>query len=186
MLAGWHTAYEPRALVGMQVPTTMRGLWSQRKRWARGQGEVLRVHLGEVSRLRNHRLWLVSLESLASLLWIVVLVASLVLTALAIVFGDGAGLFGFGFGFAWGIAIALVATVQLVVALTLEHSYDPTSLRALLLGPLYPLAYWTISAAAAVHSQTVALLRGPREERVVWDVPREELNSKGGAGGRIR
>jgi biofilm PGA synthesis N-glycosyltransferase PgaC len=186
MLAGWHTAYEPRALVGMQVPTTMRGLWSQRKRWARGQGEVLHVHLGEVSRLRNHRLWLVSLESLASLLWIVVLVASLVLTALAIVFGDGAGLFGFGFGFAWGIAIALVATVQLVVALTLEHSYDPTSLRALLLGPLYPLAYWTISAAAAVHSQTVALLRGPREERVVWDVPREEFNSQGGVGGGVR
>ena len=28
--------------------STMRALWAQRKRWARGQGEVLHVHLGEV------------------------------------------------------------------------------------------------------------------------------------------
>ena len=49
MLAGWHTGYEPQALVGMQVPGTMRGLWAQRRRWARGQGEVLHVHLGQSS-----------------------------------------------------------------------------------------------------------------------------------------
>ena len=47
LLAGWHTAYEPHALVGMQVPSTLRALWAQRTRWARGQGEVLHVHLGD-------------------------------------------------------------------------------------------------------------------------------------------
>jgi GT2 family glycosyltransferase len=47
LLAGWHTAYEPAALVGMQVSSTLRALWAQRKRWARGQGEVLHVHLGD-------------------------------------------------------------------------------------------------------------------------------------------
>ena len=45
LMAGWHTAYEPRALVGMQVPSTLRALWAQRTRWARGQGEVLHAHL---------------------------------------------------------------------------------------------------------------------------------------------
>ena len=53
LLAGWHTTYEPNALVGMEVPTTLRSLWSQRKRWARGQGEVLRTHLAEVVRWRS-------------------------------------------------------------------------------------------------------------------------------------
>ena len=64
LLAGWLTTYEPKALVGMEVPSSIRALWAQRTRWARGQGEVLRVHLGEVLRWRNHRMWLLGLESL--------------------------------------------------------------------------------------------------------------------------
>ena len=96
LLAGWHTAYEPRALVGMEVPTTIRALRAQRKRWARGQGEVLHVHLGEVSRWRNHQMWLLSFESLASLVWVVAIVASLVLAVLAVTVGGGSDLFGFG------------------------------------------------------------------------------------------
>ena len=55
LLDGWQTAYEPRALVGMQVPASLRALWMQRKRWARGQGEVLHVHFFEVSRWRNRK-----------------------------------------------------------------------------------------------------------------------------------
>ena len=31
LMAGWHTAYEPYALVGMQVPSTPRALWAQRR-----------------------------------------------------------------------------------------------------------------------------------------------------------
>ena len=47
LIAGWQTAYEPRAVVGMQVPSSLPALWAQRKRWARGQGEVLHAHLRE-------------------------------------------------------------------------------------------------------------------------------------------
>jgi biofilm PGA synthesis N-glycosyltransferase PgaC len=36
LLSGWHTAYAPEALVGMEVPTTVKALWAQRKRWRRG------------------------------------------------------------------------------------------------------------------------------------------------------
>ena len=70
LIAGWQTAYEPRAVVGMQVPSSLPALWAQRKRWARGQGEVLRAHLREVFRWRNHRMWLLGLESVASLIWV--------------------------------------------------------------------------------------------------------------------
>jgi poly-beta-1,6-N-acetyl-D-glucosamine synthase len=100
LLAGWQTVYEPRALVGMEVPSTLRALWAQRTRWAHGQGEVLHVHLGEVSRWRNHRMWLLSLESLASLFWIVALVATLVVAALALALGGAGDLFAFTVG--WG------------------------------------------------------------------------------------
>jgi poly-beta-1,6-N-acetyl-D-glucosamine synthase len=178
MLAGWETVYEPHALVGMQVPSTLRALWAQRTRWARGQGEVLHVHLRDVTRWRHHRMWLLALESLASLIWVVALAASLVITALGIALG-GEDLFGFAL--AWGVAMAAVAMFQLIVALSLEHAYDPTTLRTFLLAGPYPLAYWIISAAAALRAQTVALLRGPRKQRVVWDIPREPLET--GLGG---
>ena len=67
--------------------------------------------------------------------------------------------------------------IQLSVAIALEHAYDPTSLRAMLVAVLYPVGYWLVAGCAALRSQTVALLRGPRGTRVVWDIPRESLEA---------
>jgi poly-beta-1,6-N-acetyl-D-glucosamine synthase len=172
LLAGWETVYEPHALVGMQVPSTLRALWAQRKRWARGQGEVLHVHFAQVIRWRNHRMWMLAGESVASLVWVTALGVSLVIAVLGVRIG---GDDPFGLAIAWGIAIAVVATVQLIVALTLDRSYDPTILRAFLVAVLYPVAYWIVAAMAALRSQTIALVRGPRKQRVIWDIPRERL-----------
>ena len=173
LLRGWHTAFEPRALVGMQVPESVGALWMQRKRWARGQGEVLHVHFDEVRRWRNRRLWLLGFEALASLLWVGALTLALVIATLGIVIGVGEDEFGFALG--WGVAIALVATIQTTVALTLEHAYDRSIFRPLLFGVLYPLAYWIISGLAALHSEVSSLFRGPSERRVVWNIPRQPL-----------
>ena len=175
LIAGWQTAYEPRALVGMQVPSTLPALWAQRKRWARGQGEVLRTHLREVCRWRNHRMWLLGLESVASLIWVFFLLCSLVLSALILLFGEDLGLSGVGL--AWGMAISVVATLQLTVAVALSYPYDHFDVRAMLLGPLYPLLFWLISACAAVNQQLTALIRRPQDQGVVWDIPRERLDS---------
>jgi biofilm PGA synthesis N-glycosyltransferase PgaC len=173
LLNGWHTAYEPRALVGMQVPASLGMLWAQRKRWARGQGEVLHVHLREVTRWRNRRMWLLSVEALVSLVWVLALATALVFAAFEIVLGDSGG--SFGYALAWGIAISFVALIQMVVALSLERGYDRTIIRPLLLGAAYPLAYWMLAAVAALHSETAALVRGPNEHRVVWNISRERL-----------
>ena len=83
LMAGWQTGYEPRALVGMEVPSTLRALWAQRKRWARGQGEVLHAHLRAVSRWRQHRMWLLSVESVASLARVVSMALALSLAIAA-------------------------------------------------------------------------------------------------------
>ena len=151
LLAGWETVYEPHALVGMQVPSTLPALWAQRKRWARGQGEILHVRFGEASRWRNHRMWLLSFEALASLLWVVALSASLdrrahrtrahgprALRSRARL-GDrdrGRGHDPAG----------LSPSVS-------EHPYDRTIPRAFLLGALYPPLYWLINAAAALRTE---------------------------------
>src|SRR5436190_19011749 len=174
LLAGWQTAYEPHALVGMQVPVTLKALCAQRKRWARGQGEVLRTHLGEVARWHNHRMWLLAAESVASFVWVLGLVAGLLIALLAVAI-TGHELFGFGL--AWGIAIAVLATMQATVALWIETDYDPRGWRAYLIEPVYPIVFWIVSAGAALRSQTAGLARGPREQRVVWDIPREKIDA---------
>jgi poly-beta-1,6-N-acetyl-D-glucosamine synthase len=175
LMAGWQSGYEPRALVGMQVPSSLSALWAQRKRWARGQGEVLHARLHDVFHWRNHRMWLLGLESVASLVWVICLGCSLVLSVLNVAFGDSVGFFGLGL--AWGIAISVVATVQLIVALALGFRYDRWDVRSMLVGAIYPLLYWLVSAGAALNQQLSALIRGPRERRVVWDIPRERLDS---------
>jgi poly-beta-1,6-N-acetyl-D-glucosamine synthase len=178
LLAGWHTAYEPRALVGMQVPSTLRALWAQRKRWALGQGEVLRRHFGTVMRWRNRRLWLLAIESSASLLWVMALALSLIASGLALLTGAGVGIFGFSL--AWGIAISVIATMQLAFALRIDFPYDRRAAIAFVIGPLYPIAYWTISAAAALRCETVGLLRGPSKRHVTWDIPRARSDVESG------
>jgi biofilm PGA synthesis N-glycosyltransferase PgaC len=159
----------------MEVPTTLRALWAQRRRWARGQGEVLHVHWRVVMRWSNRRLWPIALESFASLLWILALVAALILATLALITGRGVTIFGYGL--AWGIAIAVVGLLQLAFALGVEWRNDRLAVLVYALGPIYPLAYWLISASASVRAELPALLSGPRRERVVWDIPRESVEA---------
>lgn len=41
---GWSIRFEPRALVYAESPSTVRGLWKQRVRWARGLLQTMRMH----------------------------------------------------------------------------------------------------------------------------------------------
>ena len=106
----------------------------------------------------------------------VAVLASFVFTVLGVLLDEGEN--PFGFALAWGIAIAFMATLQMIVALTLERSYDRSVFRALLVGALYPVAFWLISATAALHSEVAALVRGPRGSRVVWNIPREHIDGQ--------
>jgi biofilm PGA synthesis N-glycosyltransferase PgaC len=171
LLAGWHTSFAPNALIGMQVPSTLSSLWAQRRRWARGQGEVLHRQLGPVLRWRNRRMWPLLIESLWSLLWVLGLALTLVLATLDAITGRDLPLVGFGM--AWRVAIAVIALIQLAVALAIDRPHNPRVTRFFLLGPIYPLGYWAISAAAALRAETVALVTGPRREGVVWNIERE-------------
>jgi biofilm PGA synthesis N-glycosyltransferase PgaC len=178
LLAGWHTSYEPEALVGMEVPSAGRALWAQRRRWARGLGEVLHVHLRELMRWRHRRLWPLALEGIASLVWIILVAGFYALVVLIVVFTDVGvpSAPALVLLFASGIAISVVATVQLAFALGLDLPYDRLAVLAFLLGPLYPLAWWIISAAAALRAELPAAMRGPTGRRVVWDIQRDAVS----------
>jgi poly-beta-1,6-N-acetyl-D-glucosamine synthase len=175
LLAGWHTTYEPGALIGMQVPANLRSLWAQRRRWARGLGEVQHEYLGRVLRWRQRGMWPVLLEGLVSLVWVLVWALALLFAAIGL-FVPGWDTIS-GVAIASSIAIALVCTAQIAFALAIDSRHDPRALRAFLLGPLYPLFFWAISALAAAREQPWALIRGPTSERVVWDIAREPADT---------
>jgi poly-beta-1,6-N-acetyl-D-glucosamine synthase len=176
LLAGWHTTFEPAALCGMEVPSTMPSLWAQRRRWACGQGEALHIHLRTAMRWRNRRMWPLALEAAGSLAWVIGLALALVATTINLLAGTPLPLLGFGI--AWGIAIAVVALLQLSFALSIERRYDRRAGLAFILGPLYPLGYWAISAAAALRTEVPAAISGPREDRVIWDIERERIDTQ--------
>jgi poly-beta-1,6-N-acetyl-D-glucosamine synthase len=171
LLAGWETTYDPRALIGMRVPTSLRALWRQRRRWARGQGEVLRTHARRLAGWRNHHLWPVFVESFLSLAWIALAALVLAVTAVRLAVDDSSDV-TFLFP-AWGVAVAVITAIQFLVALSIERRYDRTASLALLCGPLYPAAYWLVNAFSALTSELPALIFGPRGERVHWDTVRE-------------
>jgi len=171
LLAGWQTTYEPKALVGMEVPATLRSLWAQRSRWARGQGEVMHKHLATALRWRNRHMWPIAFEAVGSLAWVYALVVALVAAVVNELAGEPFPILGFGL--AWGIAIAVVAMIQLGLALLIERPYDQRALVGYLLGPLFPIGYWTITAFAALRNEGPATVSGPRDRRVVWDLERD-------------
>jgi biofilm PGA synthesis N-glycosyltransferase PgaC len=174
LLAGWHTSFEPAALIGMEVPTTLGSLWAQRRRWATGQGEVLHTYFRTVLRWRNRRMWVLAGETAGSLAWVIGLAAALILATIDALSGSDIPIIGFGL--AWGIAVSVIALLQLSIALVIDHRYDHRAALAFFCGPLYPLGYWAISASAALRSEGPAAISGPRNERVIWDIERESID----------
>ena len=60
LLAGWETLFEPHALVGMQVPSTLRALWMQRNAGLADRARSCTLTSATVIRWRNHRMWLLA------------------------------------------------------------------------------------------------------------------------------
>jgi biofilm PGA synthesis N-glycosyltransferase PgaC len=178
LLAGWHTTYEPAALIGMEVPAGMSALWAQRCRWARGQGEVLHEHLRSALHWRRHGTWPIALESILSLLWAAAWAFAVVLAAIDVFVPSWDTIAGFAI--TWGVAIAVVGSLQVAFALSIDSRYDAHVLRAFLLGPLYPLFFWLVSALAALRAELPAMVRGPGKGQVTWNIPRDHADTPSG------
>jgi biofilm PGA synthesis N-glycosyltransferase PgaC len=163
--------YEPRALFAMQVPETLSDWWAQRTRWSRGLAQVLRYNAGVMRKWKTRRMWPVWIEGVTSTFWSHLFFIAAAFWALAI----SAGVFDFAgnpMPNFWGLLIASVLMVQIAVGLILDGRYDSSVRRFYLWAPFYPLIYWMLTAAAAVHSSLPGLLSSP-DEPVTWQQKRQ-------------
>ena len=167
----WDIRYEPKALVWMQVPETLRGLWRQRRRWAVGLGQVLRRHGGILFHYKNLRFWPVAYEAILSILWSVCFV---ILTALWIL--------SYSMGIPpvgahpipnfWGMIIATTCIFQLTVGVLLDRYYDRSIRPYAAVAVLYPMLYWALMSTITFFFTPIGFF-GRRPKITLWKTERE-------------
>jgi biofilm PGA synthesis N-glycosyltransferase PgaC len=163
--------YEPRAICWMKVPLTLRGLYRQRLRWARGLMQVLHKHADVMVHWKTRRLWPVFVESALSILWAICFV---VLTTIWIV-SYSIGLPPIGASpipNLWGMTIATICLVQLFAGAWVDRRYDPGIVRFVPYAVWYPIVYWAFLAVTTVVALPW-LFRRPGRRSVRWDTARE-------------
>lgn len=165
--------YEPRAVVGMSVPITLRGLLRQRLRWGRGLVQVLLKHGVILFRWRNRRNWPVIIEAILSLVWwhvlVVVMVLGLTLAAVDLAGYEQISPFPWG----WVAAVVTIALGQLSAGLLIDRRYDPSAAAALGPMPWYPIGYWFVVGCTTLLSTIPTLIRPHGGPNVTWKVDRE-------------
>jgi biofilm PGA synthesis N-glycosyltransferase PgaC len=162
--------YEPRAVVGMQVPETLTGLYRQRKRWATGLAQVLRRNASMFGDWRTRRLWPVFGEAILSVTWAYTAVAMITFWIVSY----SVGLKPLGANPVpnfWGMVIATVALVQLAVGVWLDRHYNRRVGRFYLWAAMYPLFYWMLMLFITVVATPGALF-GRRGRTSHWKTER--------------
>jgi poly-beta-1,6-N-acetyl-D-glucosamine synthase len=161
--------YEPRAMIDMRVPQTFRGLWRQRRRWAKGLAQVLSRNAGIWLQWRARRLYPVYVEALLSIVWaycFVILTAMWLFTWIG-----GMPLLGATpIPAWWGMLIATGSLIQLGLGVLMDRKYDPSIVGSYWWAALYPVAYWVQMAAITAVATPAGLLRSHGGGR--WQTPR--------------
>jgi biofilm PGA synthesis N-glycosyltransferase PgaC len=181
--AGWDVRFEPRALVWILMPESLRGLWKQRLRWATGGAQVLRKNIDVVLHPTQNHLWPLLLELLLSLLWSYLLLAVLVLWLAGLVLPHGT---------VWpvgsplipqrsGVLLGSTCLVQFALSKWLDSHYDRGLGRNYYWMIWYPLAYWLINTAATVVGFPRALKLG-EGKRARWVSPDRGVHLRARAG----
>jgi biofilm PGA synthesis N-glycosyltransferase PgaC len=170
--AFYDVRYEPRALVWMRVPRTLRGLVVQRRRWALGLAQVLRRYGRVAVSWKMRRLWPVYYEASLSILWAYCFV---ILTTFWII-SYAMGIPPVGVSPIpnwWGMTIGTLCLVQLATGVILDARYDRTVARYFPVAVIYPVVYWMLQALITVFTTPAGLIRGGRKGAVTqWKTHR--------------
>ena len=166
--AGYELAYEPRALFGIPAPTSIGALHRQRRRWAQGMWEVLRLH-GELHETRNSSLLPMAAQAIASAGWMAITLASALLWIMQLTTGlDIAPAFEPMTALRLlGIATTLFV-LQTVLACLWESDYRPGCWRVVPYAVLFPLYYWCVIVPSFIMGAYAATASAPGRH-ALWE-----------------
>ena len=174
-LAYWGILYEPRAVCWILVPESLRGLWRQRLRWARGGMEAALRHSGTMLHWTRRRMWPVLVELVVSTAWcyavFLVLIAWLLTQVVPAWIPPRLQVATLLPGWS-GSLLAIVCLLQFLTGLTVDRQYEGRGLiRQLFWAIWYPAFYWVIAAGTSVVALPLALRYRGRTGHATWQSP---------------
>jgi biofilm PGA synthesis N-glycosyltransferase PgaC len=170
--AGWDVLFEPRAITWILMPETLRGLWKQRLRWAKGGAQTLLKNLDAWLRPSQRLLWPLLLEMMASAAWAYALLALTVLWLAGVLLPAGM-VPSVGSPLvpqSGGVLLGTVCLLQFVFSTAMDARYDRGLGRTLFWMIWYPVAYWVIGAATTVAAYPLVIARR-KGARARWVSP---------------
>lgn len=162
----WDVRYEPRALCMMLVPESIKGLFKQRLRWARGGMEILRRHGNVFKNWKMRRMLPVYAEQLVTIVWAVCWLVLTVLTFLPMLLGYGRLYFPY---FWKSLFLSFVCLLQFTVAMILDSRYDKKLFKYTFAAIWYPFVYWYINSLVALCALPSLFKR--QKKMATWDSP---------------
>ncbi len=170
--AGWKVKFEPNALVWILMPETLRGLWKQRLRWAKGGAQVLLKNFGVLARPSQSRMWPLLLELTTSVIWSYLMLAYVVLWLIGLVL-PWAGLPAMSSPLlpdSSGLILTITCLVQFGLSTWLDSRYERGLGRYYYWLIWYPLAYWVINIATTIVAYPRVIF-GRTKQRARWVSP---------------
>jgi biofilm PGA synthesis N-glycosyltransferase PgaC len=171
-LAHWQIQYQPSAVVWILMPETIRGLWKQRRRWARGGAEVYFKNFIKMWNWPDRRMWMLVADFCLSTCWALSFALCVILWFIGKFIPLPPDLYvatmwppAF-----WGLMLATVSLFQFLSAMVIETRYDYQLPRMLLWTIWYPMFFWLISLVTTLAGLYEATFtRG--KKRAVWVSP---------------
>jgi biofilm PGA synthesis N-glycosyltransferase PgaC len=176
-LAHWDIRYEPRALSWILAPESLKGLWKQRLRWAKGGFESATRYAGKMRNWRSRRMWSVFFEYWVGTLWCYALLGTFIFWAATNLLPEDvwpASLRVRTLLPGWtGVVLAVVCLVQFVVGLSLDGQYEHRGLMRYLFWAIwYPAIYWVLNALTTVVAIPIGIAQLLRKHRSgLWESP---------------
>ena len=175
-LAHWDIRYEPKALTWILVPESLKSLWKQRLRWARGGFEAATRFAGNMRSWRNRRMWTVFLEYWLGVVWCFALASTFLFWAATQIlpaswWPDSLVIKSLLPGWT-GVILAVTCLVQFAVGLTLDSYYEKRGLKRYLFWAIwYPALYWLISAATTIVAIPIGIRNIRKRRTGLWSSP---------------
>jgi len=166
----WDVRFEPHAVCWILTPESLAGLWKQRLRWAMGGIQVIKKYSRTLFSWREHRMWVIYAEYVASVFWayLVALIIMLWLVGLVVELPSRLQI---SIVPDWqGVLIGTTCILQIAISMVLDRRYDHKIFRHFFWLIWYPVAYWLLTMCTTVWALPKVLLR-KRGTRARWVSP---------------
>ena len=168
---GWDVRFEPRALVWILMPETIKGLWKQRLRWAMGGAQVMLKNFKVLFQPKQTHLWGLMTELVLSMIWAYSMIIVFLVWLLDffidipyIMISDSPILPNES-------SIILIGTclIQFYVSKWLDGHYDKEMGKNYFWMIWYPFAFWFLNLFTAVTALPKVLFA--KKKRARWVSP---------------